>query len=93
MQENTQDPPPDPVVPPGEARRLRYRILTLLWGFPSLGAAWILWRSTPPAAGGDPIWTRLQGLPIEGWISLVVIGLHVFWWAAWRRAECHLRAQ
>jgi hypothetical protein len=59
-------------------------MLGIFWVFPSAGAIWIL-------VGGREVWLVAEGvgglagrIPVEQWVSLVLLGIHAFWLAgAW----------
>lgn len=70
-----------PVETPAEARRaLLFATLSILWVFPSLGAAWIVVRAEPASAGVQAFSDR----PVEYWISWLILVLHpMFVWLGW----------
>lgn len=83
--------PPDNLEPAARLpaipamRALRYRTLTVLWCFPSLGALFVFlndaawWRA-------EGVLARLEAVRIEQWIAAGLLGLHG--WFAWRWRSC-----
>ena len=67
------------------ARALRYRTLTLLWCFPSMGAVFVFlndaawWRAEGMGA-------QLEAVRLEQWMALGLLALHG--WFAWRWRSC-----
>lgn len=62
-------------------RSVLFRTLTLLWIFPSLGAAWIIASERAWLHAGD-ILAALGAVRVEQWIALGLLLAHA--WFAWR---------
>jgi len=58
-------------------RALLFRILTLLWAFPSFGAAWILCRGGGDWMHGKAVAEILGLIQFEQWIAFGVLGVHL----------------
>ena len=77
---------PDPA--PATRRAIRYRMLCLLWIFPSLGALGILAndaRQWLRPAAGEP-----AGPGAESWLALGLIAAHIAFAVLARRSRAHL---
>ena len=62
----------------------RFRMLTLLWIFPSGGAALILALNFPDWSRARGLLGHLGAVTLEQWIALAVLLAHpVFAWLAW----------
>lgn len=85
------DPTPEDTPPPEEEipipPTVRFRMLSLLWCFPTSGAVWILgsgarhWDFTKGTLAG------LEGIRIEEWIALLLLILHGVWIWKWRQSR------
>ncbi|MBL9171070.1 MAG: hypothetical protein JNN07_25280 [Verrucomicrobiales bacterium] len=88
---------PSPPEPPSETEfeeptiitppAVRYRVLSVVWCFPSLGAAWLLGIGLPTWKFEQGIAAGLAGIRIEEWVAILLLGLHVLWLTRWWRAN------
>lgn len=83
------EPPPEiepdePILTPPE---VRYRMLSLVWCFPSLGALWLLGTGMQSWRFEQGILEGITGVRVEEWIAVLLLGLHVFWLTQWWRAN------
>lgn len=79
-----------PVGPQQEFLRkqvLKYHVLAILWIAPSFGAILILLLGRLQRGGEE---RELSEVPMEDWISLAVLLVHLLWlwrWRAWRNRQ------
>lgn len=69
-----------------ELRYGRYRMLSIVWWFPSLGAIGLLARDVSRWRWGAGAAAGLGSVPLEDWIGGVILAIHLFWLWRWRRA-------
>ncbi len=58
------------------ARMLLFTILSILWVFPSFGAAWILWTGSAAWPPSLTALERLEVLSLEQWCGIVLLLTH-----------------
>jgi len=67
----------------GRPKANRYKMLSLLWIFPSLGAVVILALDGPSWIHGAGLGERLAAIPLQSWIAVTLLALHgLFLWLA-----------
>jgi len=59
------------------ARALCFQVLTLLWIFPTAGAALILARDFSTWTRWPSIGERVGAVPLQSWIALAVVAAHI----------------
>ena len=88
------DEPMDPDLEPSLAaeettttpNEVRYRVLSLVWCFPSLGALWLLGTGIKQWSFRDGLLPGLTHVRIEEWIALLLLALHAVWLLKWRQS-------
>ncbi len=71
------------VIRPIKPRANLFRMLSILWIFPSFGAIWIILLERSASRKGLTLFQRLQEVTLEQWITIVILLAHVaFVWFA-----------
>ena len=82
--ETHSEPPPEAEEPTFAPPAVRYRTLSLVWCFPTLGALWLVGTGMQRWNFGQGILKGLERIRVEEWIAFLLIGLHAFllvqWW-------------
>ena len=66
-------------------RAVLFRMLTLLWLFPSAGALWLLLADTAWLRAGNAL-EHLHAVRVEQWVAVGLLLLHAWFAWRWRRA-------
>jgi hypothetical protein len=76
-----------------KARALLFRILAILWVFPSIGAVWILGSNAKGWEKSGAI-RLLRSLAVEDWVAIALLACHfIFILRAFRTHAVMLREQ
>jgi hypothetical protein len=65
----------------------RPAVFSLLWCFPSFGAAWILAMDARLWAWGAGTLGMLASVRFEDWVAILLLGVHGHWVRQWLRAR------
>jgi hypothetical protein len=67
--------PEHPAAPP-LSKRLLFRVLSILWSFPTLGAIWIWASESGRVKTGASLLEKMAAITIEQWLAAILIMLH-----------------